>query len=353
MTNIYQALEAELQRGNTTLLITKFGVDSGVEKSIVTLADSQKPGFTESESLAKAIDKALSLGDPQILEENECVTVIEPYYPETRLFILGGGHIAVPLCEFAARVGFAVTVVDDRPSFANNERFPTAVRVICDSFEHCFQQLSLGSGAYVVLVTRGHRHDLTCLRQIVGQAWDYAGMIGSRKRVSVILNQLLEEGVPEGILRSINMPIGLEIGAVTPEEIAVSIVAQLIACRRLEQPGEGRQSKRLRRTEYDREVMTVLAGEEREPCALVTIVKASGSVPRRAGGKMLVRQDGSIVGSIGGGCSEADVVRDALKVIAAKNYCLKKIDLTGAVAEDEGMVCGGVMRVLIESLAGA
>ena len=119
---------------------------------------------------------------------------IRNFRPEERLILLGGGHIAQPLCRYAADLGFAVTVVDDRPSFADRTRFPEAQAVLCDAFPSALQHLGIGGGDYVAVITRGHRHDADCLRAILaGTMPRYLGMIGSRRRGAGLVQLLQEE----------------------------------------------------------------------------------------------------------------------------------------------------------------
>jgi len=143
--------------------------------------------------------------------------------------VFGGGHISQPLVQMLTLLDFVVTVVDDRPEFANQSRFPGAHKVICDSFQQSFKHLSIDNNTAVILVTRGHRYDMECLRATMGSNARYLGMIGSRKRVTEVLNVLREEGAPEDLQRRIKAPIGLDIKAETPAEIAVSIVAEVIS----------------------------------------------------------------------------------------------------------------------------
>ncbi len=145
-----------------------------------------------------------------------------------QLLILGGGHIALPLATMAQMIGYEVTVVDDRPSFANSRRFNTAHRVICDDFERALDCVNINSQTYVVIITRGHRHDKVCLRKVINQPAGYIGMIGSKRRVKSMITEFQEEGVPANLLQKLYSPIGLKIGAETPEEIAVSILGELI-----------------------------------------------------------------------------------------------------------------------------
>jgi xanthine dehydrogenase accessory factor len=144
---------------------------------------------------------------PAIAEDEKAGSLLaEPYFPASRLVILGGGHIAKPLAEFGAKCGFSVTVADDRPEFANKGRFPTADQVICERFDRCFEQLRINRSAFVVIVTRGHRHDMDCLRQLLGLETAYTGMIGSRRRVRAALAQLAAEGYPKERLEAVRAP---------------------------------------------------------------------------------------------------------------------------------------------------
>ena len=129
-------------------------------------------------------------------------------------------------------IGYEVSVVDDRPSFANSARFPTADTIICDDFERALDAININPQTFVVIITRGHRYDKVCLRKVINQPASYIGMIGSRKRVKALLAELEEEGVPNKLLQKLYSPIGLKIGAETPEEIAVSILSELIKVQR-------------------------------------------------------------------------------------------------------------------------
>jgi xanthine dehydrogenase accessory factor len=172
-------------------------------------------------------------------------------------------------------------------------------------------------------------------------------MIGSRRRVAAVKDLLISQGADKERLDRIHTPIGLSIGAVTPEEIAISIVAELIACKRLKDPDNSRFRSC---SDVDFDVIKTLAGNIDEPISVVTVISSKGSVPRGAGAKMLVYPDGRIVGSIGGGCSEATVIGNAREIIGTGEYRLQTVDMTGDAAENDGMVCGGIMQVLIEDL---
>lgn len=169
--------------------------------------------------------------------------LIEPPTTVVQLLILGAGHIALPLATMAKILGYEVTVVDDRLSFANSVRFSTADTVICNDFEHAIEGITINPQTFVVIITRGHRYDKVCLQKVIHQPAAYIGMIGSRKRVKALIAELEEEGVPSELLQKLYSPIGLKIGAETPEEIAVSILGELIKVQReLDQNGKTRCS---------------------------------------------------------------------------------------------------------------
>lgn len=153
---------------------------------------------------------------------------IDPAPLKLKLLILGAGHISLPLSMMAKILGYHVTVVDDRPFFASKSRFSTADSVICDDFVQAIRQIDIDLNTCVVIVTRGHRHDKLCLKEILKYPNMYTGMIGSRRRVKSLLSELEEQGVPQEYLQKVHSPIGLNINAETPEEIAVSILGELI-----------------------------------------------------------------------------------------------------------------------------
>ncbi|MBI2305541.1 MAG: XdhC family protein [Chloroflexi bacterium] len=148
------------------------------------------------------------------------------------LLIVGAGHIGQSLARIGNHLGFSIAVVDDRPDFANAERFPEADHIMAEDFSSALQRFPISESTYIVLVTRGHRHDEVSLRQVIDSPAAYVGMIGSRRRVRAVFQHLEEEGVSRHLLDRVHSPIGLDIGAETPEEIAVSILAEIIKERR-------------------------------------------------------------------------------------------------------------------------
>ena len=157
---------------------------------------------------------------------------IEPVLPPASLYVFGAGHVAVNLYKIANMAGFEVTVVDDRSAYANRERFPDASEVIAEGFESVMARLEPNESSFIVVVTRGHRDDMRVLRWAVATRARYIGMIGSRRKVIAIHRELLKEGMAANLFERVHSPVGLDIGAITPEEIAIAITAEMIAIRR-------------------------------------------------------------------------------------------------------------------------
>ena len=153
------------------------------------------------------------------------------FRPRERLILLGGGHIAQPLCRMAAMLDFDVTVVDDRPDLVTKERFPTADAVVCCDLEHLADAVPVGSEDYVVVMTNGHSHDFAVQQQVLRGQYAYIGVVGSRSKTASVNQRLRAAGIGEEAIASVHTPIGTAIKAVTPEEIAVSIAGEMICVR--------------------------------------------------------------------------------------------------------------------------
>ena len=156
---------------------------------------------------------------------------VEPILATSTVYIFGGGHIAVPLAEFAKALQFAVVVVDDREEFANGKRFPMADEVKLGDFSTITRSIEFHSDDCAVIITHEHRHDEVVLRECLlkKRRPGYIGMIGSKAKVATVLSHLKQEGVSEELLANVNAPIGLDIGSQTPAEIALSIMAEIVA----------------------------------------------------------------------------------------------------------------------------
>jgi xanthine dehydrogenase accessory factor len=258
-----------------------------------------------------------------------------------RLVVCGGGHVALAVLKIGRMTGFSVTVLDDRPLFANEARAQGADQVICDSFENGLAQIEGDEQTFFVIVTRGHRYDTQCLLQIFEKKYAYVGMMGSRRRIALLKKQLSEQGISREKLESLHAPIGLEIGAETPEEIGVSILAQIL----LEKNKNGSSAYL---TREQREALQQ-ARDADEPLILATITAREGSAPRSVGTKMLIRPDGRCVGTIGGGCMEAETLGAARGMFHGDEQEKRlRLSLSAEEAQKEGMACGGTIEVLLE-----
>jgi xanthine dehydrogenase accessory factor len=157
---------------------------------------------------------------------------VEPVIPQPYALIFGGGHVSKSLSKVASLAGFATIIVDDREAFANAERFPEAEATYAEEYEQVFPKLQVTSSTYLIIVTRGHRDDMRVLRWAVNTPARYISMIGSKRKTISVVRELEKEGIPREAFERVFAPMGLEIGAETPEEIAVSVVAEMIAMRR-------------------------------------------------------------------------------------------------------------------------
>lgn len=284
-------------------------------------------------------------GQPARLEfEAEGYSYTRLFRPPDRLILLGAGHISQALCRLACELGFSVTVADEREEFANRNRFPGAHTILCNDFLSAIWALEIKGGDYVAILTRGHRYDADCLRAVLsGSMPRYLGMIGSRKRVAEQLRMLEEEeGFPRQALEQVHTPIGLEIGALTVPEIAVSIAAQLIQCRRRDtrrSPG----SSVLTTEDADLPLLEFLAGQT--PKALLIVYESSGSTPAKSGAMMAVDHTGGWAGTIGGGAAEHEAMEAARRLIGTGGSRCLAVNMDNDAAAEEGMACGGSMKV--------
>jgi len=351
--DLYKTLLEKINGGNQCVMMTCLNLHSNrngsiSEKILLTSEDIENKSFPLNDDIYRELQLSISTGKIRIIkiQENKSF-LIEPFIPRPRLIVFGGGHIAKPLTEFASRVGFSAIVIDDRPFFASVGLFPEADKVICEDFLKSFNLLNIRESDYVVVITRGHRHDGVVLREVLKYNVSYLGMIGSKRRVKGMMEELLSEGYSKDKLNLVNAPIGLDIGAITPDEIAISIVSQLISYKNKHTINKSGENFII--PEFDRKVVEKIFEKSEIPKAIITIISSKGSVPRKAGAKMVAYLDGRTVGSIGGGCSEAEVISKAREIMLGKGFLIEHVDMTGDVAESEGMVCGGVMEVLVES----
>lgn len=257
------------------------------------------------------------------------------------LVICGGGHVSIPMITIGKILGFYVSVLEDRPLFANHARRAGADKVICDTFHEALQQVEGSADTYFVVVTRGHRYDTECLRSILKKENAYIGMMGSKVRAKEVKKVLVAEGFLEEVTEKIYSPIGFNIGGETPEEIAVSIAAQLIQVR-----------SKNDHAVYTKEILEAALDKSVTERSMATIIERKGSAPRKVGTKMIIFEDGRTAGTIGGGCMEAEVMQKAIMLMREnmREEETIKFNMLPEQAEEEGMVCGGIIEVKIEKI---
>lgn len=245
---------AVLAEGDTAVLVTTVestvGEYAAAGTRLLVRADGRVVGSSGSATIDRQIATAaldlLGRSDPTLITIDLAATdgaaepeargtlslYCEVLQPKPKVLIVGAGHVAIPVAKVAKLVGFEVAVLDDRPDFANHERFPEADEVIAAGFAETLAEYPIGSTTYIILVTRGHAQDEASLRQVLRSKAPYIGMIGSQRRVRAVFQRLAEAGYSEESFGKVFAPIGLDIGAHTPEEIALAIVAEVVKVRR-------------------------------------------------------------------------------------------------------------------------
>ena len=261
-----------------------------------------------------------------LLQNGQDVSAIreEWFCPQPKLILCGGGHVSREVAAFAHRLDFSVTVIDDRAEAVTRERFPTAENLICDSYENLGSYLE--PDACYVVVTPDHKADLRCVSTILPTRYRYLGMIGSRKKVASTMENLKNAGFSQEQISSIFAPIGLPIGAVTPAEIALSILSQII-----------REKNKTHAASADKALLEVT-----EPGMLCVITEKHGSAPRGVGSMMFVGEK-EVLGSIGGGEPEYLAIRHAKE---NPFFDMREYALNNTAANGLDMICGGRITVL-------
>jgi len=234
--DVVRALREAAESARRGALITVVS-GAGVGTNFVAWADGGTSG-----SLGVLDDGALSLARASLQEAHPRARLlrtsagaelfVEPIAPPAEVIVVGGGHVGRAVAAAAKFAGYRVAVIDDRADFASRERFPDADDVVVDEVDRALEAYAVSRSSAIVIVTRGHKYDYQALSAAARSDAFYVGLMGSRRKVALIYRQLLEDGVPAQRLRDVHAPIGLDIGAETPEEIAIAIAAELIAHRR-------------------------------------------------------------------------------------------------------------------------
>jgi xanthine dehydrogenase accessory factor len=224
--NVYAGIRSTEKRGHHGVVVTTYSQD--FFKKTLLRSDGSSAGDPLDEYLSGQVQacmagKKLFIGDG---------VLIEPVISSSVLYLFGAGHVSQYVARVAVMVGFSVVVIDDRADFANSERFPEAMEIYAEDFQTVLSRLEFYGNEYVAILTRGHKHDALVLEEVMKKPARYIGMIGSRRKTRLIFDHLKSKDFDEAALKSVYAPIGVPIDAETPEEIAVSIVAQLIEVRR-------------------------------------------------------------------------------------------------------------------------
>lgn len=307
---------------------------------IINQLEDSIAAFVKKQVKNLSIDKAKAFTFTLSKGEDTIEIFLEKNIPAPKAVVFGAGHISQPTCKLLKMIGFHVTVIDDRIDFANKSRFPDADTIIVDSFENAVQKITVDNNTWLFFLTRGHRYDYLCLEKLIDKNAAFFGMMGSKSRAAITRKQLKDAGFSQETIEKLHSPIGLDIGGQTPEELAISIVSQVISLK----------SKRID-SHFSKEILdAIVDNPDNIAGAMVTIIKRAGSAPRDVGTRMFVFADGRIVGTIGGGCVEAEVRQKALEIIDSGKPIIYTVSLTADQIEDEGMVCGGKLEVFIEKM---
>lgn len=263
-----------------------------------------------------------------------------------KMVICGAGHVAIPIVRLAKMIGMYVTVLDDREQFTKTAAAAGADRTMCGPFGENLRRIEGDPDTYFVIVTRGHSFDRECLTEILRKPNAYIGMMGSKRRISMDRQNMIDAGYDPALINRVHAPIGLDIGGETPEEIAISILGEIIQVK-----NENRDFS------FPSDIMTAILGTEHvaplsQRMVLATIVARRGSAPRQAGTKMLVLEDGSIINTIGGGLLEGKAIQRAVQMLEKEHPdpVLYHARLKADDAAEEGEVCGGDLDLFLEEV---
>ena len=311
-------------------VIRRENKSEGEEKKSGILLISENP---QEESIwFPYLDILKETRETKVTDASGCRLFVEDYRKNPRLVIFGGGHVSQPSAHLGKMLGFHVTIMDDREDFVTRERFPEADQLVYGNFKELDQYIKPYDNAYYVILTRGHLGDADCLRRLLHRPYEYLGMIGSKNKVRITRENLLKEGYTQGQLDEVHAPIGIPLGGQLPEEIAVSIMAEII------------KVKNQHYSAYCDEKVEAAVLDGRHG-VMVTIVEKSGSSPRGVGSKMFVEPSGRITGSIGGGKVEFEAINHCKEV---KEKEVKHYALTADGKDSLGMICGGQVTVVFE-----
>jgi xanthine dehydrogenase accessory factor len=302
---------------------------------------SDKEGFLPAHEA-----ELLKQKDTGLMEFNGTKIFMECVGHRKKMVICGAGHVAIPIIQLARMIGMYVTVLDDREEFTKRADEAGADKTLTGPFGENLKKIKGDKDTYFVIVTRGHSYDRQCLTEILKKPHAYIGMMGSKRRIAMGRQNMKDAGFDPQLIDSVHAPIGLNIGSETPEEISISILAEII------------QVKNARKAStYPDDIMTAILGSDHEPPqsqrkVLATIADRQGSAPRQVGTKMLIFEDGSIINTIGGGLLEATAIKRGVEMLREEHPQPQfyHVGLKATDAAKVGEVCGGDLDIFLEEI---
>ena len=329
------ALVDALQKGQVTGDGTLAAVLDGPEAGSRMLLRGGRPVWQTHSSgvLQRSLSRLQECTATGFLELDGTRVFVERFGAVPQIVVCGGGHVAVSVVRLAKLLGLPVLAMEDRTEYAQDLRDAGADTVLCLPFAQALEQVPGGAETYFVVVTRAHAFDVACLEQILQKPAAYVGMMGSRGRAALVRRQLTE---------AVQAPIGLAIGAKTAEEIALSILAQIVEVKNARPQTEGFAPALLAAMEQ--------AAQNGQPAVLATIIARHGSTPREVGSKMLLLPDGTSVGSVGGGIMEYRTRQAAAEMLAGHTASVQTVTFSADGKNEDAAVaaCGGSMELLLE-----
>lgn len=341
-TPLYQAVQSRRAEGGRTLACVLDGECAGEQLLLCEGVPVWQCG--ETELLRRNLPALQSCTATGVQEISGQRVFVERFGAVPQLVVCGGGHVATAVVRLAKLLGLPMLSMDDREEYAGQLRAAGADTVLCQPFEAALEQVPGGSETYFVVVTRAHAFDVVCLEKILRKPAAYVGMMGSKGRAALVRRQLLEQGMDAPRVEALCAPIGLPIGSQTAEEIALSILAQVVSVKNARPQTEGFSSALLDAMQH--------ADQSGQKAVLAVIIARHGSIPREVGAKMLISQDGTLTGSVGGGIMEHRTILAAQEMLAGKAPAHQTVHFSADGKNEDAAVaaCGGSMELLLTLL---
>ena len=258
------------------------------------------------------------------------------------LIVCGAGHVGAACIRAASYLDMHITCIEDREDFAEHALRMGADKALCGDYSELLSRIEGGENVYFLCMTRAHAFDETCLEQILRKPNAYVGMLGSSGKINKIRTDLIEKGIPGELFDTIHTPVGLDISANTPEEIAIAVMAEIISVKNTGKVISGA---------FDHEQLDAIASDTAGPL-LLTLIRKHLASPRDPGTKMVFTSDGQKWGTIGGGAAEAEALKIARGHINDPDFITEIIRVGDIGSAGDGIVCGGVVDVLFERITG-